>query len=177
MGLGRMLSKLPAAVKDAIKARVWPTMLAEGESVPEWHLQGHDGEWYRQGVHWTVMAFLPAVSCAPEVGAMLDDLELHHERLAGLGARVFVVMAAEEPELTKIANERHLSFPILTDRGASVSRMFRAALQLPLRPLTIPTLYLVNPDRRIRLANRGTPSVEAVLRSIEALQQATRKGM
>jgi hypothetical protein len=41
----------------------------------------------------------------------------------------------------------------------------------------IPTLYLVNPERKVRLANRGFPSVEAVVRSIEALQQATRAGV
>jgi alkyl hydroperoxide reductase subunit AhpC len=41
----------------------------------------------------------------------------------------------------------------------------------------IRTVYLVNPDKKIRLANRGAPSVEAIVRSIEALQQATRDGM
>jgi len=39
------------------------------------------------------------------------------------------------------------------------------------------SVYLVNPERKIRLANRGAPSVEAIVRSIQALQQATRDGM
>jgi alkyl hydroperoxide reductase subunit AhpC len=39
------------------------------------------------------------------------------------------------------------------------------------------TVYLVNPERKIRLANRGAPSVSAIVRSVEALQQAARGGM
>jgi hypothetical protein len=38
-------------------------------------------------------------------------------------------------------------------------------------------VYLINPDRVVRLANRGAPSVEAIIRSVEALQQATKAGM
>jgi hypothetical protein len=41
----------------------------------------------------------------------------------------------------------------------------------------IPSLYLVNPERKLRLSNRGMPSIAAVVRSIQALQQATRQGM
>ena len=39
------------------------------------------------------------------------------------------------------------------------------------------TVYLVNPERKIRLGNRGAPSVAAIVRSVEALQQASRTGM
>jgi hypothetical protein len=39
------------------------------------------------------------------------------------------------------------------------------------------TVYLVNPERKIRLANRGAPAVAAIVRSVEALQQATRGKM
>ena len=38
------------------------------------------------------------------------------------------------------------------------------------------TVYLVNPDKKIRLANRGAPPVEAIIRSIQALK-ATKAGM
>jgi hypothetical protein len=42
--------------------------------------------------------------------------------------------------------------------------------------MSLAVLYLVNPDRKVRLSNRGRPSVEAVLRSAEALQRATKTG-
>jgi hypothetical protein len=58
-----------------------------------------------------------------------------------------------------------------------VARQFRACIQLPLRPMYVRTVYLVNPERKIRLANRGAPSVSAIVRSVEALQQAARGGM
>ena len=62
-------------------------------------------------------------------------------------------------------------------RGGSVARQFRACLQIPTMPMYLRTVYLVNPERKIRLGNRGTPSVAAIVRSVEALQQASRTGM
>jgi peroxiredoxin len=177
MSPGSLLSHLPRPIKDAIKEHVQPRPLAEGEIIPEWHLQAADGTWHRQGLHWSVMAFLPPCPEHEALRTLLPDLQAHQARLLELGARVFVVIPAEAPELKAIAANLKVDLPLLTDRGASVSRMFRAAIQLPLRPMVIPTVYLVNPERRIRLANRGTPSMEAVVRSIEALKQATREGM
>ena len=177
MGLRSSLSKLPEPVKRAVKELVYPPLLPEGEIVPEWHLQAHDREWHRQGMFWSVMQFLPAAPECPQVLAALDDLERNAPRLRELKAHIFVVFPAEEDVLQTLAKNRELSFPLLTDRGASVSRRFKAAVQLPLRSVMIPTLYLVNPRRKVRLSNRGTPSVEAVVRSIEALQQATKAGM
>lgn len=177
MPVGRMLRNLPEPVKEAIKARVWPRPLAEGEAVPEWHLQAQDRTWHRQGAHWSVMHFLPSCQDDPRIGTALEDLEQHRQALDGLGVRAFAVMMEEEDSTRAIAQHHGLGLPLLTDRGASVSRLFRAAIQLPLRPIVIPTLYLVNPSRKVRLANRGYPSVEAILRSVQALQQATRAGM
>jgi peroxiredoxin len=177
MGPHATLSRLPEPLKRFLKDRVYPRPLAEGAEVPEWHLQAHDREWHRQGVFWSVMQFLPACPEDPRVGAQLLALERQLPRFQALKARVFAVFPAEEAELWSIAARHGLTFPLLTDRGLSVSRRFAAALQIPLRPVVIPTLYLVNPERRVRLANRGYPSVEAVVRSIEALQQATRAGM
>jgi peroxiredoxin len=177
MGPHTALSRLPEPLKRFVKERVYPRPLAEGVEVPEWHLQAHDREWHRQGVFWSVMQFMPACPQDARIGAQLEALERHLPRLKELKARVFAVFPSEEAELRAIAAHHGLTFPLLTDRGLPVSRRFAAALQLPLRPMVIPTLYLVNPERRVRLANRGYPSVEAVVRSIEALQQATRAGM
>ncbi len=177
MGPRAVLSKLPESIKRPLKDAFLPRPLPESEAIPEWHLQAHDRSWHRQGVFWSVMQFMPASTDDPQVEAQLLELERHAARLRELDARVYVVMPAEEDVLQDIAERLALSYPLLTDRGASVSRRFQAAVQLPLRSVMIPTLYLVNPQRKIRASNRGYPSVEAMVRSIEALQQATRAGM
>ena len=177
MDLRAAISKLPESIKRPIKDAVLPRPIPEGEVVPEWHLQAHDRSWHRQGVYWSVMQFLPACTEDPRNDAQLLELQQHHARLEALKAKVFAVIPAEEDELVALADRLGLSYPLLTDRGASVSRRFQAAVQLPLRSVMIPTLYLVNPQRKIRASNRGYPSVEAIVRSIEALQQATRSGM
>jgi peroxiredoxin len=177
MGLRVALSKLPEPLKRGLADAVLPKPLPEGEIVPEWHLQAHDRSWHRQGVYWSVMQFLPAELEDASIEAQLLDMQRHHARLRQLEARVFAVIPAEEVPLQRLAERLGLEFPLLTDRGASVSRRFQAAVQLPLRSVMIPTLYLVNPQRKVRASNRGLPSVEAMVRSIEALQQATRAGM
>jgi peroxiredoxin len=177
MALRAALSKLPEPSKRWLKDALLPQPLPEGEIVPEWHLQAHDRSWHRQGVYWSLMQFMPASPEDPRVEAQLLELQRHHARLEELKAKVFAVIPAEEDVLQRLAERLGLSFPLLTDRGASVSRRFHAAVQLPLYSVMVPTLYLVNPQRKIRASNRGYPSVEAMVRSIEALTQATRAGM
>ncbi len=177
MGLRAALSKLPDPVKRPLKEALLPAPLPEGEVVPEWHLQAHDRSWHRQGVFWSIMQFMPDSDEDPRVEAQLLELQQHHARLQELDARVFVVMPAEEDRLQELQRRYDLSYWLLTDRGASVSRRFQAAVQFPLYSVMVPTLYLVNPRRKIRASNRGFPSIEAMVRSIEALGQATRAGM
>jgi len=40
-----------------------------------------------------------------------------------------------------------------------------------LKTVILRSVYLVNPDGKIRLANRGAPPATALVRSIQALQQ------
>ncbi len=177
MDLGGLVHKIPTPIKQQIKARVYPELLREGETVPEWILQAHDGSWYRHdNRRWTIMVFYPGDD-TPGCTAQLKDFQAHHARFKELGAEVYAINPAESPSHAAFAEKYGFEFPVLTDRGASVSRQFRAAIQLPLKNIILRTVYLVNPQRKIRLANRGAPPAEALVRSIEALQQATRKGM
>ena len=86
-------------------------------------------------------------------------------------AEVLAVNPAEAPSHKAFAEKFGFDFPILTDRGGSVARQFRAAVQLPWRTVIVRSVYLVNPEGKIRLANRGAPPAAALLRSIQALQQ------
>tara|TARA_B110000037_G_scaffold211491_1_gene263124 strand:- start:1281 stop:1814 length:534 start_codon:yes stop_codon:yes gene_type:complete len=177
MSIGNLIRKLPSPIKDTLKDKLYPAMLREGETVPEWTLQSWDGQWYRHKNHkWTVMVFYPGDN-TPGCTAQLQDFQKHYGKLKELGAEVFAVNPAEEQSHKEFAEMYGFEFPILTDRGGVVARQFSAAAQFPLKTIIIRTVYLINPQRKIRLANRGAPHAEAIIRSIEALQQAAREGM
>jgi hypothetical protein len=73
--------------------------------------------------------------------------------------------------------ESPVSFPRLGDDG-EVARAYGAWADVPVfGGRIVPSVVLVNPMRKVRLANRGTPSVDAIVRTIQALQQATRARM
>jgi len=168
---------LPTPIKDALKRKIYPPLLAEGENVPEWHLQSWDDSWHRHNNRkWTVMVFYPGDD-TPGCTAQLQDFQENYARLRELGAQVYGVNPAEAASHQAFADKFGFEFPILTDRGGVVARQFKAALQLPFKTVIVRTVYLVNPERKIRLANRGAPPAAAIVRSIEALQQATRAGM
>lgn len=177
MSLRSMVHRLPEPVQQALRDRFYPTLLAEGEAVPEWHLQAADGNWHRHNNNrWTVMVFYVADG-DPASAKQLSDLQAHLPKLREIGAEVYGINAAEADSHQAFAKELGLQFPLLTDRGGSVARQFRAAIGLPFRTVLLSTVYLVNPDRKIRMANRGTPPAAVLVRSIEALQQATKRGM
>jgi len=175
MGLRDVLRKLPDPIQDSVRDRVYPKLLPEGETAPEWHLQAWDDSWHRHGRPWSILYFYsdPADVRDQE---QLQALQAHAGDFQRLNVKVFAIHPAEGPVQKELAERLGLAFPLLTDRGGPVARMFGASLQLPLKPLSLPALYLINPDRKVRLSNRGRPSVEAVVRSVEALQKATRAG-
>jgi peroxiredoxin Q/BCP len=177
MPVGRLLHSLPDPVKRSIKDTVYPKLLAEGEIAPEWHLQSFDGTWWRHNPkRWHVMVFYPGDD-TPGCTAQLQDFQEHLQQFTDLGAVVLGINQAEADSHRAFAEKFGFTFPLLTDRGSVVARQFRAAVQLPLKTLPIRTVYLINPERKVRLSNRGAPPASAIIRSIQALQQGTRRGM
>jgi peroxiredoxin len=169
------LRALPAPLRRGLAARLYPSVLPEGSIAPEWHLQGWDDRWHRHGKRWALLVFYvddDDDACA----AQLQSFEAQRPTFAELGVDVYGVNPGEAPAHRAMAERAGITFPLLTDRGASVARLFRAAIQLPLRPWLVRTVVLVNPERRVRLANRGAPSVEALVRSVQALRQVARGG-
>ena len=170
-------NRLPTPMKQSIKSSVLPELLREGETIPEWHLQSWDGTWWRHHPkRWHVMVFYPGDD-TPGCTAQLQDMQDHLEEFTRLGAQVLAFNHAEQSSHEAFAKKYGFEFPILTDRGSVVARQFRAALQTPIKTFEIRTVYLVNPERKVRLSNRGAPPASAIIRSIQALQQATRRGM
>lgn len=168
-----LLHRIPGPVRQALKDAVYPELLPEGETAPEWHLQSWDGTWHRNRNQWSILVFYPGDD-TQGCTLQLQDFQAHYARLKELGCEVYGVNPAEAESHKSFAEKFGFAFPLLTDRGASVARQFHATL--PVGAKVIRTVYLINPDRKIRLANRGAPSVAAIVRSVEALQQATKDG-
>lgn len=181
MAFRSALKKLARPLKDGVKDKLSPKLLQESEEAPEWQLQSWDDSWHRhrtgkKNSHWAVMVFYPADD-TPGCTAQLQDFQAHYAQFKALGAEIYAINPAEAPSHKAFAEKLGLEFPVLTDRGGVVARQFHAAIQTPVKTVVLRTVYLVNPKRKIRLANRGAPPAEAILRSIQALQQATKDGM
>lgn len=170
------LKKLPDPIKRSLQENLYPKMLPEGETAPEWHLQAADGNWHRQGKHWSVMVFYPEDGGEEDI-AQLQEFQKYIKDFERLGVKVFGINQAEAESHVAFAQAQGLTFPLLVDRGGSVARQFRSCIQIPTAPMYIRSVYVVNPERKIRLGNRGNPSVEAIVRSVEALQTASKTGM
>lgn len=176
MSLRSTLARLPAPIKRSLQETLYPSLIPEGETAPEWHLQSWDNSWHRHGKHWSLLIFYPSDS-GEEDAAQLRAVQAELPTLTRLGVRAFGFNPAEAPSHAAFAKAQSLTFPLLTDRGGSVARQFRACLQVPTAPMYLRTVYLINPERKIRLGNRGNPSIAAIVRSVEALQQVSKAGM
>lgn len=176
----RFARRLPNTVVSGIRRRLEPNTLAEGEVAPEWFLLGSDGEWHgssRNESTWSVLVFYPQDD-TPGCTSQLQDFERHWTAFQDLGCRVYGINPGTEQSHAAFAERLGLSFPLLTDGGRQVAKNYCAVWSPPLAgPRILRTVYLINPLGKIRLANRGAPSIPAILRSITALQQATRYGM
>ena len=172
-----MFRRVPTPVRQAIKSRVYPPTLREGQNAPEFHLLGHDGAYHLLDEDWALLVFYPGDD-TPGCTRQLKELEELREDFAGHGCRVFGINAASAESHAAFAAKVGIGFPLLVDRGGATAAQYRATLPLRLgSPRVLRTVYLVNPQRKIRLANRGAPSLEAILRSIQALKYASRTGM
>ena len=173
----RIARRVPAPVRDRVKRHLQPPILREGERAPEWHLVGHDGTVYSQGDHWTLFVLYPRDDTAG-CTAQLLDVEAHREALEGLGVRCFGVNPANQTSHAAFAEKLGLGFPLLIDVGLEHARQLGCTWTVPLQgESVIRTVYLVNPEGRIRIANRGAPPIAAIVRSLQALQGATKTGM
>ena len=175
--LQRWLQLVPSGLRDAVRARVQPPMLREGETAPEWTLEGSDGRVHQSGPYWTLLAFYPGDGTAA-CTAQLAELEAQRATLEGLGVTIYGINPSDGASHRAFAEKAGLGFPLLVDEDAAVARAWGAYADVPvLGPRVFRTVYLINPLRKIRLANRGAPSVAAIVRSVQALQHATRSKM
>ena len=147
-------------MRDQILAHLRPNPLREGTQAPEWQLRDTDGNWHRNADGWRVLVFYRA---ADQLQRWADaQARFAEQEVTILGVNLVAEVAA---------------VPTAADTDAAVSLRFQSAVVVMGSPRMVPTVYLINPEGKIRLANRGTPSPDAVLRSVVALKQATRRGL
>ncbi len=176
MNLRTVFSRLPGPLVRVLRDAVMPPTLPEGENAPEWSLQASDGSWCRLGPHWSVMVFYPddrGEADAEQLKAVQECLPDFQR----LGVKVFAINPGDLESHRELAERLGLGFPLLSDPGGRVGRLYRASLPVAVRGGYLRTVYLVNPQRKVRLANRGAPSVRAIVRSVQALQQVAKGGM
>jgi len=158
--------------RNRLRRELYPEILHEGEVAPDWSLQGHDGEQYASTPSWTVLVFYPrdnTPTCTSQLSAF-NDL---YDEFASQDCRIFGVNHGTDSHAA-FAASLGLRFPLLSDTEYRVARQYQSWMRLPIvGDRVIRTVYLINPMKTIRLANRGNPSPAIVLRSVIALKQST----
>ena len=166
-----------SAIKQTVKRHLYPDVLHEGEVAPDWVLTGHDGCTYASQGAWSILIFYPSdhtPACTAQLAAFNEFLPnfLEHD------CHLYGVNPGDQESHAAFAAQLGLRYPLLVDHGGRVAKQYQSYLELPLIDNRIVrTVYLTNPSRTIRLANRGTPRPEIILRSIAALKQAASKMM
>jgi peroxiredoxin Q/BCP len=164
-----LIKRIPGPIKDAMKKVVYPELLPVGTTAPEWHLQNWDGSWVRMRQdRWVVMVFYPGDD-TPGCTTQLCDLRDVHPDLSALNVEVVGINPADAGSHKRFAEKYSLPFPILIDENNRTAIAFRCTLPLPSGPRIIRTVYVIDPDRRIRLAERGMPSIETIRHSVQAV--------
>ena len=171
MGLRDLVNKVPTPLIQAVKDKVYPDMLTEGQLAPEWNLQGHDGTWYSmQPDRWTILVFYPSDD-TPGCTLQLQDFQRHAERFDELGVSIFGVNHADANSHAAFAMKCDIGFPLLVDHGGSICQQFRCSLPLPYGVRVIRSVYLINPEGTVCSASRGAPPAEDFIRNIEEALQ------
>lgn len=162
-------------IREFLRERLTPERLPEGDTAPQWRLRDLKGAWHQQATHWSLLVFARGDDSEAEQ-TQLTELQDQRPALSLLDCQVYAVFPSRASAERAVAS-LGLSYPALVDERGEMARTWACTLTPPAPARVVPTTYLVNPAQRIRLANRGRPSIAAIARTIQALQQATRDGM
>ena len=170
MDLRSVLNRIPGPLKQAVKNVLYPELLAVGSPAPRWSLRAHDGTSHAlPDAGWSILVFYPADD-TPGCTMQLAEFQRHSETLKELGVSVFGMNPATADDHAAFANKCGLQFPLLVDGEASIATAYRSALQLPIGTRVIRTVYLVDDAGRVRMAERGAPSVDTLLAIVKPTQ-------
>lgn len=142
----------------------------EGDAAPVWTTVDAHGHVRHLDDRWQILLF-PGPRGHRE--GLFDELRRLAPRFDALG----VVAWCWAPPRAAVPVDLPSCCVPVEDPGAHIARAYGARVVWPIlgeRPLA--ALALVNPSRKIRVRHLGVPAIEPVLRTVEALTQATRAG-
>ncbi len=146
--------------------------MMEGKEAPDFSLVASNGNNIRLVAlrpSWVLLVFYP-VNGSPTCNRQLDDLSAAGEDLFRRGIRVFGVNTASAEKQKAYCERRQLTFPILSDPGGKVAKLFCCKFRL--FSLNRRTVVLVNPEGQVSFYRRGTPSLSEILSAIPASSAA-----
>jgi len=168
MPLKSLVRRLPSPVKNAVKQRLYPDLLAQGEVMPKWSLQSYDGHWKTaEKKRWSLLCFYPGDD-TPGCTAQLQDLQDHRQLFEAQTVDIYGINPADAHSHAAFAEKYGFEFPILSDTNGTVAHLFGSLLKTPIKQMVIRTVYLVGPSGTIQFAERGSPPSQDLLKTIES---------
>ncbi len=164
--LRAILNRIPSPLKEAVKAVLYPTLPAVGEPAPQWNLTDQNGKAHTlPDSSWTVLVFYPSDD-TPGCTMQLAEFQQQRNALQAANIAVFGVNPAGAHEHGAFAEKCGFDFPLLVDTAGDVAAAYGCALRLPLGMRVVRTVVLIGPDQTIRMAERGMPAVDTILRIV-----------
>jgi peroxiredoxin Q/BCP len=170
---------LRKAVKDAAQTALRPSsLLGAGSDAPAFDLLAHDGQRVRSvdlaGEHY-VLVFYPGDDTST-CTAQLADFDAVAPRFAEQGCRIFGVNSASaESHRAFVDKLGYQHVKLLVDEGRKVAMAFQTAR--PGVPVTFRAVFFVDRKGIVRLAMKGRPDIDSVLRAVERNNETGNKGM
>jgi len=166
--------KLFGVASDVLRP---PSLLGAGSEAPAFDLVAHDGTRVRseelKDVSHYVLIFYPGDS-TPGCTLQLRAFNELRERFADQGCVLFGVNPADQGSHGKFASAQCYDFPLLVDEGRKLALAYRTAR--PGVPVVFRAVFLVDKGGIVRVAMKGDPAPEAVLRSVERSNETGFKG-
>jgi peroxiredoxin Q/BCP len=144
--------------------------MKEGDTCPDFTLPSTDGEFRlreKLGKSYIVLYFYPkdnTPGCTAEACSFRDNMGV----LTGLGAQVYGVSTDSLESHRKFIQKHGLSFPLLSDRGGQVARLFDA--YNPLFKAAKRKTFIISPEGRIEKIIEGVSPEDHVRLSAEFLR-------
>lgn len=161
-----LIRRLPRSTRN----RLVP-LVREGHAIQEWSLVSSRGGEVRPGEHWSLLLILSSLRDQRCIEHLRSAEELR-PRLEELGARLYGVAPGPKRSLGSLSDRLELGFPLCRDPEARLAQGLGAVIALPgLPPRLHDATLLLDPEGRVRFANRGLPSLEAVHRTLIALAE------
>lgn len=145
-------------------------LIAVGEMAPDFTAQVSDGSQVRladhRGKQRVVLVFYPGDN-TPVCTAQLCAFRNSWKELEGADAAVYGVNPASVARHADFAARQQFPFPLIADTGGKIAADYgcRALFGLIRR-----TVYVIDLQGRIALAQRGNPAPAQILRVLGALQ-------